>query len=445
MKFSDLIKMALKNLNNRRTRTFLKVLGVVIGTTSIIVMLSIGFGFSRINRSLMGDVNLNVLNLERYDYSNMEEGVMPKESKTRNDFAVQEVSNVAHVKGVLPYYEGAITLKSGRYTARYAQLVALDPTYMEDFGYKINEGRLLTSKDNRGEVVFGSYVTKSFRDEKRPMANVSDKVKAMSSRIEVTGLEVYNSDVMAMPDDPNETKEYKEKLKVVGILEENMDDWQSSNSVFMSTEYFKSLYQKYYSQGGKAAKLPKEYSQIKVMVDEVENVEQVQEDIRALEYHPINFRAESLKAQNQQLMIVQIVFGAIGGIAFLVAAIGISNTMIMSIYERTKEIGVMKVIGASINDIKKLFLVEAGFIGLRGGGAGVILSLLIPFGINYFTKGYFQMGFGEDIMFEPKLSYIPIWLIIVALVFSTMVGVLSGYLPARKAMILSALDAIRGE
>ena len=159
-------------------------------------------------------------------------------------------------------------------------------------------------------------------------------------------------------------------------------------------------------------------------------------------YNPTNMYADFQEEANKTIVRIQLIFGAIGAISFIVAAIGITNTMIMSIYERTKEIGVMKVIGASIKDIQKLFLTEAGIIGLFGGILGMIISYLISFIINYFVSRYAMSMSGTE---GAKLSFIPIWLSIVALLFSAFIGVLSGYLPARRAMKLSALDAIRSE
>ncbi|MGL4799690.1 MAG: ABC transporter permease, partial [Cellulosilyticaceae bacterium] len=121
---------------------------------------------------------------------------------------------------------------------------------------------------------------------------------------------------------------------------------------------------------------------------------------------------------------------------------GITNTMMMSIYERTKEIGVMKVIGAKLTDIKKMFLMEALMIGAIGGTVGVIFSYGISFIMNQFgpqIAASLMMGGGGAI------SEIPVWLAGAALVFSTLIGLVSGYFPARRAMKLSALSAIRTE
>ena len=153
-----------------------------------------------------------------------------------------------------------------------------------------------------------------------------------------------------------------------------------------------------------------------------------------------------LESTKKQTRIFQAIFGGIGAISFLVAAIGITNTMIMSIYERTKEIGVMKVIGASISDIEKLFLTEAGFIGFFGGLAGIIFSFILSILFNIIAKGFLLGMIGSDDMsLDAKISIIPFWLVVFALIFSTFIGVIAGYLPAKRAMKLSALDAIRSE
>ena len=119
----------------------------------------------------------------------------------------------------------------------------------------------------------------------------------------------------------------------------------------------------------------------------------------------------------------------------MVAAIGIANTMMMSIYERTKEIGVMKVLGCSLRNIREMFLLEAAFIGLLGGIAGNILSFVMSAVINV------VVGSSGD----SSISYIPWWLVLLSMAFAVLVGVLAGYFPAKRAMKLSPLAAIRNE
>lgn len=113
--------------------------------------------------------------------------------------------------------------------------------------------------------------------------------------------------------------------------------------------------------------------------------------------------------------------------------------MMMAIYERTKEIGVMKVIGCSLKNIRQLFLLEAAFIGFLGGVAGNILSLIISGVINILIPGENLWGT------EGNISFIPVWLIMVSIGFAVLVGMAAGYFPAVRAMKLSPLAAIRNE
>lgn len=445
MKIQDLFSMALKNLSSRKLRTFLTVLGVIIGTTSIVVMLSIGFGFQRINTQMYANMgNLTILDM-RKNYS-MSEDDKPSEKKL-DKTAISEIKKIPHIDAVMPVYMANANLKSGRYTNDYVQIMAIDPSVMEKFDYDIADGRLLNSQDRTSGVVFSGMAYKNFRDEKRPMIDASGKVDPMNSRIEISDVNLQNPDgSYNFEENPSEEVEpYSEKIKVVGQLVENENDWSDYNTIYMSIDYFEKLKRASESKKGTSPKPLGEYSNIKLKVDSIENVKGVQEEVRNLGYDAANIYAEILENSNQTIVIFQAIFGAIGAVAFLVATIGIANTMIMAIYERTKEIGVMKVIGASFRDIEKLFLTEAGFIGLFGGILGIILSLLLSNLFNFLTRDYFLSQIGPESGINPQISYIPFWLIIVALVFSTLVGVLAGYLPAKRAMKLSALDAIRTE
>ena len=137
-----------------------------------------------------------------------------------------------------------------------------------------------------------------------------------------------------------------------------------------------------------------------------------------------------------QSKIIQAVLGGIGSITLLVAAIGIINTMIMSIYERTKEIGIMKVIGATFGDIRLMFLTEAGLIGLMGGVIGILLS----FGISHLLN---QVGAAYLDGYLTTISLIPPWLVLFAVAFSIMIGLVAGIYPANQAVKLSPIEAIR--
>ena len=148
---------------------------------------------------------------------------------------------------------------------------------------------------------------------------------------------------------------------------------------------------------------------------------------------------EWMREMEKQSTTIQMVLGGIGSIALIVAAIGIANTMIMSTYERTREIGVMKVIGATVGDVRNLFLFEAAIIGFLGGLFGLLTSHGVSYLLNnVLSLGGFFGGGGE----EAVTSIIPLWLDFLALSFSALIGVFSGYFPARRATKLQAIEAI---
>ena len=180
------------------------------------------------------------------------------------------------------------------------------------------------------------------------------------------------------------------------------------------------------------------YSSIILRTDDMDHVNDLAQIIRNMGY-TVNTNMELIEGMQKTLIMVQAVLGGIGAVALLVAAIGITNTMMMSIYERTKEIGIMKVIGCSLRNIRQLFLLEAAFIGLIGGIVGNVLSLILSAVINLFVSSESLTGMPGSI------SYIPFWLMLASSAFAVLVGMAAGYFPAVRAMKLSPLAAIRGE
>ena len=225
------------------------------------------------------------------------------------------------------------------------------------------------------------------------------------------------------------------KPTVAGVMLKNDANWEATNYAFMDINEMKGLIEKYNRQNGIKTQGKKiAYENAKVKCVDVDAVAAVQEAITEMGFDN-NSMNDSREYMQKQALAIQLVLGGLAGFSLLVAAIGIANTMIMSIYERTREIGVMKVIGAEVRDIRVMFLLEAGMIGVLGGLLGVVLSFGGSWAFNNFAAG--AMGAGS------KLSVIPLWLVLVALGFSILVGVVFGFLPANRAVKISALEAIK--
>lgn len=428
----DLIRMGIKNLWRRKLRTFLTILGVIIGTSSIIVMLSLGFGLSNFFEeqiSQWGD--LTVINV----YKGWSD-IPGKKQASLDAKAVETFKSLPNVVAVSPLLETYGTIICGRYIASYIPIRGIDPDSMEAFGYEIAEGRLLNSSDELA-VVFGSSMQYNFYD---PKARVwrEPNIDLMKDKMTLTLDPNYGWSL------PGEKKvNYKEyKIKSVGVLAEG--DWETSYGVYMPI----TVVQKMIADKEKAENVKpqnrtntSEYNRVNVKVNNINNVQDVQQMIKDMGYEAYSLN-DQLEYTKKQAATIQAVLGGIGGVSLLVAAIGITNTMVMSIYERTKEIGIMKVIGASLKDIKRLFLFESALIGLFGGIFGIGFSYLLSYFVNKFS---YQFGEVLGAYGATKISIIPVWLVLVAMAFSTLIGIISGYFPARRAMNLSALEAIRTE
>ncbi|MBR2382600.1 MAG: ABC transporter permease [Anaerotignum sp.] len=435
MNKKDMIDMALRNLWKRKVRTVLTVLGVVIGTASIVVMVSIGIGMNKgFAEQLESWGSLQVINVYPgggmvYDEAT---GNMKQETKEAelNAKAVESFKEMEHVEAASPVINEYLYFAAGKYVAE-ASAIGIEPGAMEALGYKVEEGRALTDGDTKS-LVFGGGV--EFFDPKLSWE--------MRYTTEPPAVDVLNEKISVSYDWNYGTRHADKSIKAIKMdaVGKTSADGNSSWSVFMPIKELEKIQkarqeweEKQYGSNSSRSQ-SKEYNEVLVKVDEMDNVQDVQQQIKDM-----GFRASSLTDQLESIQettkMLRLVLGAIGAISMLVAAISITNTMVMSIYERTKEIGIMKVIGASLKDIRGLFLAEAAFIGFAGGVIGIMLSYLLSFIVNVVASGQ-----GSTMQ-----SSIPVWLALGAIAFATGVGIVAGYVPANRAMKLSALTAIKTE
>ncbi|MEM7334337.1 MAG: ATP-binding cassette domain-containing protein [Chloroflexota bacterium] len=160
----------------------------------------------------------------------------------------------------------------------------------------------------------------------------------------------------------------------------------------------------------------------------------------------LNLESQSLGAilevANQVLSLMQALLGSVGGLALLVAALGVANTMMMAIYERTREIGVLKALGASAGEIRKMFTTEAALIGFIGGVFGLIFGILLGRLVNFIGQRFLL---AEGVTGVGNLSVVPPWLALGAIAFAAFIGVVAGLYPAARAARLDPVTALRHE
>lgn len=505
MKLSDILEMSLMNLWRRKIRTILTVLGVIIGTASIVVMLSLGLGLKNSMIESIGSVG-GLTEIVVYA-----DGETETEDKLLGDNTIDTFMGIENVEEVQPQLSFSMPIQAGKYEC-YATIVGVTDDYLSKI--EVEEGGELPRTGSTLSMVVGNQVLCEFYDsltgvypywenEELPdvdlmKTNIMGGIeKSMYSESDMggatddSGVELADPMFAVTPDesegeseedffgDEDEEgfsngesdftfgqNEYDDSmsysaftsdmkrvpLKVSGVVAGGMESYSDySYGCYVRLQDLKDFLHKNYSanevimgqpvdRNGKPYRDLK-YSQMIVRVNEADNVEEVLQTIQEMGYYA-EANKEWLEQIEKEFMLIEAVLGGIGAVSMLVAAISIANTMTMSIYERTKEIGIMKVLGCGLASIRGMFLSEAAFIGFLGGVVGVGLSFLISMLLNHFAP----VLAGEMLMESAsKISDIPFWLVIMSIIFSTLIGMIAGFFPANRATKLSPLAAIRNE
>lgn len=460
MSFLDLLTMSASNLWRRKLRTCLTILGVIIGTTSIVVMLSLGFGLKRSYlqqiESSGGLTTVNVYSGNDYYYYDSDSSSSSSDTKVElTDDMIEQISQIEHVKFVSPVLTADVILKQGAYQC-YANVRAMSYEAMEKMDIPLASGTIPTS-DEEVRFIFGNNVITDFYNSK---SNESYYDTGELPNVDLSGdfFAIYDTDAYysSMYGDSDGTKVAAPKKYIISncsLVSGGVDDYNNySYYVFANIDAMKAQLKKVFKSkaipGQPTTKSGKPYSywvynEAYVQVDDFNYVTDVQKSISEMGFQAQS-NAEYVESTQKQFSTIQMALGGIGSVALIVAAISIANTMMMSIYERTKEIGIIKVLGCSLGNIRSLFLLEAGFIGFIGGFFGLVLSYILSFVLNKVLASYAGDMFGTG-SGSVGISYIPLWLSGLALVFAVLVGVISGFLPAIRAMKLSPLSAIKTE
>ena len=466
MKISDEISLSARNLLRRKGRTALTLVGVVIGTCMVVLMISLGIAQTKTNEEMLqswGDLT----QVQIYGYGMM----MGSDGKPLylDDAAIANIKQIPHVAAATPYaqaynLEGEITAgRNGRYTSDIYNLIGIDPTALEPMGFALQSGSWPTNtpaseKATKLQVLVGSSTGYNFQDSRKSYN--SPKRYRYEGQTDANGKELppfvdIDKDKMTLTIKTGEGSTEKSRsweLEIVGVLEpDGAKGYWTQSGIVLRIQDMKML-QKLYNDMTKTKEESKSYEQVYVKVDDLSNVTDVETAIHDLGFTNTYSMNQQREEMQKQVMNSQMIFGGIAAVSLLVAAINIINTMTMAIYERTREIGVMKVLGCELGNIRTMFLLESSTIGFIGGLIGLGISLIASFALNNLSTlgqgldlsglmggGYYMGGGGGTI------SIIPPWLMLAALVFATLVGLVAGILPANKAVKISALEAIRHE
>lgn len=457
MKISDRFIMALRNLWRRKSRTILTILSVVIGSTSIILMLAFAEGISASQKQMIESFQ-GLTTIQIYNDS-------PDGLKV-DDKLINELKKVDHVSSVIPSKNMYLEMKvdgSDEYQLDGSFQVIPNDVFKLLKNEDLEWGNIPNPSDD-SNILLGSSAS-AMKETKHgndtwfePDENFdynAHKYKfslGFKDESQDDGVNFGNEE---NNDDPNKGKPQFVEVpaKISGKLVQGSILTGYGSYINEATYYklkkedeklaYPTMNQNYDREGNQIKETSKKiaYDNVSVVIDSTKNVKQAELDIKKLGYSTNSMAnaSEEIESRSRTIMLI---LGGIGSIAFIVSAIGIINTMIMSIYERQKEIGVMKVIGASVSDVQAMFLIESGFIGFFGGILGLIISLVAAYFLNKVLVGgdniFSAGGNGQAVI-------ISVWLGLVGVLFSALVGVLAGYLPARRATKLSAIDALRAD
>jgi ABC-type lipoprotein export system ATPase subunit/ABC-type lipoprotein release transport system permease subunit len=417
----DILRSAFRNLGRRPVRNLLTAAGVLIGIITLVAMVSFGVGVQREVQRNFATIGLeNIFVRPRFAEGDGFDPFADFEAATPiTPEVVDEIRGLPRVVSVTP----ALSLPQG-----------LDITLMVG-----DESLPVRISDSFGEARFG------FARSNEPLAGESFAEGNSAGVVLVAGLadQLLQEDqtyedlvgetatfILQLP--RGETREFTSSILGVrdsfgrrtvdlGLAERAaMKAWWFGQPDIIQTEGYDALTVR--------------ATDLAYVPDLIETIEELDLQTQSLE--------AILDVANQVLTLLQVLLGSVGGLALLVAALGVANTMMMAIYERTREIGVLKALGASRGEIRALFTVEAAFIGLIGGFFGLIFGALLGRLADWIAHRYL---INEGITGVGDLSIVPPWLALGALVFAALIGILAGLYPAARAARLDPVAALRHE
>jgi putative ABC transport system permease protein len=446
MKLRELLSLIFQNLNRRKGRVFLTAIGVVIGTAAVVILVSLAQGLRQNASEQFGNIaqmsQISVMpdwESVSMQVQEIQPGMagyeMPQPAPITPE-AIEGFRTIPGVGAVIPraWLQASAMMKLGKLET-WASIIGLGTDDMAVLGYEMASGISTLSK---GSVIVGQEVARNFYDPSmRPGQDPPPPPDLQGQVIQL----ILTKWVEDSSGNMIETRKVL-RLEVAGVIQSSRDE--ADYSVYMPLEQVLEI--NAWVNGRRFDPKRDGYEMAVVIVDDRERVLDIAAQINEMGYMAYTPQ-EFIQGVNSFFIILQVIFGGVGGVALLVAAIGIANTMTMAILERTREIGLMKAVGATNQDVLSLFLGEAAGIGFIGGIGGVLLGLLLGELINVFGNIYMAgqssgmyggMGSGLSVS-------TPVWLVLFALLFSTVIGLISGLYPAVRAASLVPVQALKYE
>lgn len=395
----DTIRISARSFKNNRLRTFLTIMGISVGIASIFFLVSLGYGFQKVVLERVATSD-SLLSLDVY----------PEISKTGEATVILkkdlgEIESIGGIAKIAPIITQKFKIHKDEYTAE-SKVNIVDIEFFKLEGVVIQKGDLMT-KESKNEAVVTSAVLDLLHID-------SDSFENKEISIDISTLN--EADRETAKDDQTIERKYK----IVGLIND-----KSKANIYVTSSSTADLGIDYFNR-------------IKVKVISEGEIEPVRRAIIEKNYL-VSAISDTVDQTRKIFGIIQVVLLSFGMLALVVSAIGMFNTMTISLLERTQEIAIMKSLGASARDIWSMFLTESVLIGFLGGTMGIVIGFLGT-ELSNFLLNFIAKNFGG---ISVDLFYIPMWFIFFIIIFSTIVGLVTGFYPAKRAAALDILEALR--
>lgn len=430
MLFKDQVDFVRQHIKKNKLRVFMTVLAATMGCAFLIVLASIGFGIQdTMRKEILEDQAITEVEV----YTNGGE-----------ELDISEIGAVEHVNAIVQRTSmDAMAVSQIENRSLEGNMLLTNFAEEEKSNLKLSEGRM-PKKDN--EIVVGyqfaenlltdaerKEMEQSTEEDAKPIGGYKESL--IGKKVSMS-LQSYESE-----DAFSETWDFT----IVGVTEKPAKDWFVDTNMLLD-ESWKGKFQEVYEANVEGENTDLFYSSAKIYTSSLEHVKSVTEELKEMGYSVYSV-SEQLEQLDVFFMAFKIGLIFVGTIAVLISSIGIFNTMTMAVTERTREIGVMKAIGASPKLIQRLFLMESAWIGIIGTVLAVIISYAVSFLANCILPMVVGAALDEDEFQDLSITFslIPWQLVVIASVISIGVAMISGWRPARKATKIDVIQALRQE
>lgn len=401
MVLKDILSLSTRTFKTRPMRTCLTILGMSVGIGAVLFLVSLGYGLQEtvLNRITNADALLSIdVSAGQSELIKLDTEHIEKMAQLPN---VEEISPIMAVSSQLTLKEltGVVTLYS------------VKPSFFRLSGISAYKGTLFTANQTgevAREIVVSSALTTIFNIEPDRIIGETVSLTAFVSTLDEEGVEQIA------------TVDIPEPFKIVGVIQDDKESFMYAPSSLLQDIKMDT------------------FIGAKIKVTSAEHMGTIRDQVIDMGFF-VSALQDTIDQVKKIFAIVQIVLGLFGFVALVVSAIGMFNTMTVLLMERTNEIGIMRSIGVTRNDVRKLFMFEAMIMGFLGGLGGVALGhlggVLANLGINLLAKSF---GGQSLSLFSRPLSFI-----VIIIVFSTVIGFITGIFPAQRAAKIKPLDALR--